>query len=172
MIAPYRQVFPQIQPSCFVADSAQVIGDVELGEDSSVWFNCVVRADVNSVRIGARTNLQDLTVVHVTRLKFGTFVGDDVTIGHRVILHGCTVGNRVLVGMGAILMDGVVVGDDCIIGAGALLTPGTVIPPGQLAVGSPAKAKRPLSDVERAFLVESARNYVGLARDYRDVRAS
>lgn len=166
----FKDQFPRVHPSCFIEDSAQVIGDVELGEDSSVWFNSVLRGDVNSIRIGRRTNIQDLTLVHVTTQRHSTQVGDDVTVGHHVVLHGCTVGNRVLVGMGAVLMDGVVVGDDCIVGAGALLTPGTQVPPGSLVVGSPAKVKRALTEEERAFLLESARNYVRTAAEHRSSR--
>jgi carbonic anhydrase/acetyltransferase-like protein (isoleucine patch superfamily) len=165
-VRPFRGVHPRIDPSCFVETSAQVIGDVELGADSSIWFNTVVRGDVNAIRIGRRTNIQDLCMVHVLKDKFETHVGDDVTVGHHVVLHGCRVGHRVLVGIGAILMDGVEVGDDCIVAAGALLTPGTKIPPGQLALGSPAQVKRPLNEGERAWLRQSAQNYVGYARDY------
>lgn len=166
----FKDQFPRVHPSCFIEESAQVIGDVELGEDSSVWFNSVLRGDVNSIRIGRRTNIQDLTLLHVTTQRHATQVGDDVTVGHHVVLHGCTVGHRVLVGMGAVLMDGVVVGDDCIVGAGALLTPGTQVPPGSLVVGSPAKVKRPLTEQERAFLLESARNYVRTAAEHRASR--
>jgi carbonic anhydrase/acetyltransferase-like protein (isoleucine patch superfamily) len=146
--------------------SAQVIGDVVMGEGSSVWMNTVIRGDVQPVRIGARTNIQDLSLVHVQSRGFATNIGDDVTVGHHVVLHGCTVGNRVLVGMGAVILDGVQVGDDCMIAAGTLLTPGTVIPPGQLVLGSPGRVKRPLTDAERAFLVESAQAYAGYAREY------
>jgi carbonic anhydrase/acetyltransferase-like protein (isoleucine patch superfamily) len=169
-LRPFRGVTPRVHPSCFVEDSAQVVGDVELGEDSSVWFNAVLRGDVNPIRIGKRTNIQDLTLVHVTTEKHATHVGDDVTVGHRVILHGCVVGHRVLVGMGAILMDGVEVGDECIIGAGALLTPGTTVPPGSLVVGSPGKVKRPITEEERAFLRLSAQHYVQLAAEHRASR--
>lgn len=172
-VRSFRGKSPRIAASCFVEESAQLVGDVELGEESSVWFNTVVRGDVNPIRIGARTNLQDLSMVHVLSHRFGTTLGDDVTVGHHVVLHGCTVGSRVLIGMGAILMDGVEVGDDCIVAAGALLTPGTKIPSGSLAVGSPAKVKRPLTAEEREFLVQSAKNYVGYAREYREqARAS
>lgn len=170
MIRPFRGHSPQIPKSCFIEDSAQVVGDVVFGEQSSVWFNSVVRGDVNPIRIGARTNIQDLTMVHVLSKKHATTIGDDVTVGHHVVLHGCTVGSRVLVGMGAILMDGVVVGDDCIIAAGALLTAGTVIPSGHLAVGSPAKAGRPLRDEEKAFLKQSALNYVAYSEEHRASR--
>ncbi len=169
-IRSFRGHAPQLHPSCFVEDSAQVIGDVVLGEGASVWFNCVVRGDVNPIRIGARTNIQDLTMIHVQSHKFGTTIGEDVTVGHHVVLHGCTVGSRVLVGMGAILMDGVVVGDDCIIAAGALLTPGTQIPAGSLVLGSPAKVKRPLTAEERAHLVASAQNYVQYAQEHKASR--
>lgn len=161
---------PRIHPSCFVESSAQVIGDVELGEGSSVWFNTVIRGDVHRIRIGRRTNVQDLCLIHVSKDRFATTLGDDVTVGHHVTLHGCTVGSRVLVGMGAVLMDGVEVGDDCIIAGGALLVPGTKIPSGMLAVGSPAKAKRALTEAERRWLLESAANYVEYARRYQEDR--
>ncbi|WP_164018204.1 gamma carbonic anhydrase family protein [Pyxidicoccus trucidator] len=169
-LRPFRGVSPRVHPSCFVEDSAQVVGDVELGEDSSVWFNAVLRGDVNPIRIGKRTNIQDLSLVHVTSQEHGTHVGDDCTVGHHVILHGCIVGNRVLVGMGATLMDGVEVGDECIIGAGTLLTPGTKVPPGSLVVGSPGKVKRPITEEEREFLRLSAQHYVQLAAEHRASR--
>ncbi len=169
-LRPFRGVSPRVHPSCFVEDSAQVVGDVELGEGSSVWFNAVLRGDVNPIRIGRRTNIQDLSLVHVTTQKHATHVGDDCTVGHHVILHGCLVGNRVLVGMGATLMDGVEVGDECIIGAGALLTPGTKVPPSSLVVGSPGKVKRPITEEERAFLHKSAEGYVHLAAEHRASR--
>ena len=166
----FRDQTQRVHPSCFVEDSAQVIGDVELGEDSSVWFNSVLRGDVNPIRIGRRTNIQDLSMIHVTSHRYSTAIGDDVTVGHHVVLHGCTVGNRVLVGMGAIVMDGVEIGDDCIIGAGTLLTPGTKIPPGSLVVGSPGRVKRALTDEERGFLLESAKHYVHTAAEHRASR--
>ncbi|MEN9799655.1 MAG: hypothetical protein RL653_3352 [Pseudomonadota bacterium] len=166
MIRPFRGHTPTVPAGCFVDASAQVIGDVVLGEGSSVWMNAVLRGDVQPVRIGARTNIQDLSLVHVQSRGFATNVGDDVTVGHHVVLHGCTVGNRVLVGMGAVILDGVQVGDDCMIAAGTLLTPGTVIPPGQLVLGSPGRVKRPLTETERAFLLESAQAYAGYAREY------
>ena len=157
---------PRVHASCFVEDSAQLVGDVELGEASSVWFNCVLRGDVHAIRIGRRTNIQDLSLVHVTGERFGTTIGDDVTVGHHVTLHGCTLGNRILIGMGAILLDGSSVADDAMVGAGALVTPGTHIPSGMLALGSPARVVRPLNDAERAFLLTSARNYVRNAADH------
>jgi carbonic anhydrase/acetyltransferase-like protein (isoleucine patch superfamily) len=165
-VRAFKGITPRIHPTCFIEQSAQVIGDVELGEGSSIWFNTVVRGDVNRIRIGRRTNIQDLSLIHVLKDRHATTIGDDVTVGHHVVLHGCTVGHRVLVGMSAVLMDGVEVGDDCIIAAGALLTPGTRIPPGMLALGSPAKPKRPLTPDEREWLTRSAANYVEYARTY------
>ena len=147
-----------------------MIGDVSLGEGCSVWFNTVLRGDVNPIRLGARTNIQDLSMVHVLSHRFGTSMGVDVTVGHHVVLHGCTVGNRVLIGMGAILMDGVEVGDDCVVAAGALLTPGTRVPPGSLVLGSPAKVRRAITPAERAWITESAQNYVGYAAEHRSSR--
>jgi carbonic anhydrase/acetyltransferase-like protein (isoleucine patch superfamily) len=149
-----------------VEDSAQLIGDVQVGEQSSVWFNSVLRGDVHRIRVGRRSNIQDLCVVHVLTELSPTEIGDDVTVGHRVVLHGCRLGNRVLVGMGAVVMDNVEVGDDCLIAAGALVSPGTRIPAGSLALGSPARIKRPLTEGERAGLLHSATNYVELARAY------
>lgn len=151
----------------FVAPSADVIGDVVIGENSSIWFGAVVRGDVHSIRIGARTNIQDLSMLHVTRQKASLTIGDECTIGHRVTLHGCKVGNRVLVGMGAILMDDAEIGDDCIIGAGALVTPGMKIPPRSVVKGAPARVARPATDEEVAFLKKSAANYVGDAEEYK-----
>ncbi|HLT31807.1 MAG TPA: gamma carbonic anhydrase family protein [Myxococcaceae bacterium] len=162
----FKGIRPTLGPGAWVAGSAEVIGDVVLGEGASVWYQSVLRGDVQPIRIGARTNIQDLSVVHVTSFTHPTTVGEDVTVGHRAILHGCTLGDRVLVGMGAIVMDGVVVGDDCIIGAGALLTPGTQVPPGSMVLGSPGRVKRPLTDEERQFLGLSAAHYVELARKH------
>ncbi len=165
-IRAFKGLAPKIHATCYVEHSAQIIGDVEIGEQSSVWFNTVIRGDVNRIRIGRRTNIQDLSLIHVLKDRHATTIGDEVTVGHHVVLHGCTVGNRVLVGMGAVLMDGVVVEDDCVIAAGALLTPGTRVPTGMLAVGSPAKPKRPLTPEEREWLSRSAANYVEYALAY------
>jgi len=168
MLTSYRGVLPQIDPSAYINASAQVIGDVIIGAHSSVWFNVVIRGDVHHVRIGARTNIQDNSTVHVTRGRWGTVVGDDVTVAHAVILHGCRIGDRCLVGMGAIIMDGADIGDECIIAAGSLVTPGSRIPRGYLAMGSPAKVARPLRPDEIAQLKWSAEQYVGYAHTYRD----
>ena len=166
MIKPYHGVTPTIADTAFIEDTAVIVGDVVIGSESSVWFHSVVRGDVNFIRIGQRTNVQDLSLLHVTHDTYPLIIGDDVTIGHHAVLHGCTIQNRVLVGMGAVLMDGVVVGDDCLIGAGALVTEHTKIPPGSLVIGAPARVKRPLREAELAWLKTSARNYVQYARDY------
>ncbi len=165
-ILPHHGKTPQIPSSVFIAPSADIIGEVTIGEESSVWFQVVIRGDVHTIDIGARTNIQDQSCLHVTRKRSPLKVGDDCTIGHRVLLHGCTIGNRVLVGMGAIIMDDAVVEDDCIIGAGSLVTQKTRIPSGHLAVGSPAKVIRPLKKEELEFLRQSAQNYVSDGREY------
>lgn len=167
MIRSYRGTVPTIHPSVYIDPGAQVIGDVVIGSQSSIWCNTVVRGDVNQIRIGARTNVQDLCVLHVTRRTAALHIGDEVTIGHGVILHGCTIKDRCLIGMGSIVMDGAVVGEESIVGAGALVTEGTVIPPRMLAVGAPAVVRRPLRPEEIAFLAQSAENYVRDAEDYR-----
>ncbi len=166
MILSYKGNLPKIDPSVWIAESAQVIGDVEIGPESSIWFSAVVRGDVHRIRIGARTNVQDLSVLHVTRKICPLTIGDDVTVGHRVILHGCTLGNRILVGMGSIVMDGAVIGDDVIIGAGSLVTEHMVIEPGTLILGSPARVRRKLTEDEKEWLLRSASNYVSDRLDY------
>jgi len=166
MILPFNGIVPEVPESIFVAPSAYVIGDVKIGADSSIWFGSVVRGDVHYIRIGECTNIQDLSVLHVTRKTYPLVIGSDVTIGHRVTLHGCTVGDRVLIGMGAVVLDGAIVEDGAFVGAGALVTEGMTVPSGTLAVGVPAKVKRSLSERERAFLSESAKNYVALAQIY------
>jgi carbonic anhydrase/acetyltransferase-like protein (isoleucine patch superfamily) len=167
MLISHDRVTPWIDPMAYVHSSAQIIGDVHVGAHSSVWFNAVVRGDGHFIRIGARTNVQDNSTVHVATGRYPTIVGDDVTIGHNVVLHGCTIGNRSLIGIGAIVLDGAVIGDDCMIGAGALVTPGSRIEAGCLALGSPSKVTRPLSEDELAHLLQSAANYVANAQRYR-----
>jgi carbonic anhydrase/acetyltransferase-like protein (isoleucine patch superfamily) len=167
MIIPHHGKWPTIHETAFVAPTADIIGDVEIGEGSSIWFQVVVRGDVNTIRIGSRTNIQDLSMLHVTRNTCPLKIGDDVTVGHQAMLHGCTIGNRVLVGMRSTVMDKAVIADDCIIGAGALVTEGKEFPAGHLILGTPAKAVRPLSPEELSFLKRSARNYVADAEDYR-----
>ncbi len=162
----YQNYVPQIAKDVFIAAGAHVIGNVVIGAESSLWFNTVVRGDVNWIKIGERTNIQDLSMIHVDSAGWPTNIGDDVTVGHRVILHGCEIGNRVLVGMGAIVMNNVKIGEDSIIGAGALLTEGTIIPPKTLALGSPCKVKRELSDNEIQMIKLSALHYAELAQTY------
>ncbi len=166
-ILPYDGNAPRLAASAFLAAGSVVVGDVEIGDASSLWFGTIVRGDVNHVRIGARTNVQDLSVVHVTSRTHPTVIGDDVTVGHRAVLHGCTIRDRCLVGIGAIVLDGAVVGPDAMVGAGALVPPGMVVPPGTLVLGAPAKVKRPLTPDELAFLRTSAANYAGYAARYR-----
>jgi len=167
LLLPYRCHMPRIAPSAFLAPGVVVIGDVEIGEDSSVWFGSVVRGDVHHVRIGARTNLQDGTIVHVTRNGLPTLVGSDVTVGHRCTLHACTLEDRAFVGMGATLLDGSHVESDAMLAAGALLTPGTRVPGGQLWAGSPARFMRALRDAELAAFADRSAHYVELAQEYR-----
>lgn len=166
LIRAVRGHAPKIDPSAFIADTATVIGDVAIGARSSVWFGAVLRGDVFHIRIGEDTSIQDNSVLHVTHDRHATHVGSKVTVGHSVTLHGCTVGDLCIVGMGAIVLDQAVIGDRCIVGAGALVTPGTKIPAGHLAVGSPARPKRPLTDEELVWLEASALHYVELVRDY------
>jgi len=157
---------PRIGRGVFLAETCAVIGDVEIGDESSIWYSTVVRGDVMPIRVGARTSLQDGTVVHVTAGKFGTVIGDDCTIGHGAIIHACTIEDHCLIGMGATLLDGAVIGRGSLVGAGALVTPGTVIPPGSLVIGSPARVKRPVNDKERAQIDYGATHYVELSRRY------
>ncbi len=166
MIRTFQGIRPTIPPSCFIEETAVVIGDVVMGEDSSAWFHAVIRGDVHYIRIGARTNIQDLCVLHVTHDTAPLVIGDDVTIGHHVVLHGCTIKDRVLVGMGAIIMDGAMIGEDSVVGAGALVTEGTVVPPKSVILGAPARVRRPVTDKELAWIRESAENYVRYARQY------
>jgi len=167
MLQAFRNKEPKLGDNVFIAETALVIGDVEIGEDSSVWFGSVVRGDVNYIRIGARTNIQDMTMIHVSSKTHPTILEDEITVGHRVTLHGCHVESRCLIGIGAILLDGVHVGNNSLVGAGSLLTPGTIIPPRSLVIGSPARVKRELTDDEVAYLDRSWRNYVELKEHYR-----
>ena len=166
MIKPYLGIHPTIASNAFLEDTAIVVGDVVIDSESSVWFNSVIRGDVHYIRIGHRTNVQDLSLLHVTHDAHPLLIGDDVTIGHHVVLHGCTIGNRVLIGMGSIVMDGAVIEDDCIIGAGSLVTESSVITSFSLALGSPARIKRPIKEQELNWIKESANNYIQYAKQY------
>lgn len=167
MLRPFKGVLPTIHPTAFVDESAQVIGDVHLGSESSIWMNVVLRGDVHSIRIGNRTNVQDLTLVHVMRETNPTAIGNDVTIGHSAVVHGCTIEDRCLIGMGAILLNGVRVGTGSIVAAGALVPEGMVIPPGSMVMGVPAKVKRPLTPDEDASIQWYADNYVRYRLDFQ-----
>jgi len=156
---------PRISASAFVADSADLIGDVTVGEESSIWFQCVLRGDINGITLGNRTNLQDGSVIHVAD-RFGTRVGDWVTVGHRAILHACTIEDEVLVGMGAVVMDGAVIGRGSIVAAGSVVTAGTEVPPGSLVMGLPGRVKRSLSEEEREEIRVLAQRYVATTREY------
>ena len=171
MIRPFRGTRPQIHPTAFIEESAQVIGDVRIGEQSSVWFNAVVRGDVFYIRIGDRTNIQDGTVVHVTNGTHATVLEDEVTVGHNVTLHGCHIERGCLIGMGSIVMDDVRVGAQSLVAAGALLSPGTHIPPRSLVMGAPARIKRPLTDEEIAGLDLFWKNYVEYTRIYKEEKS-
>jgi carbonic anhydrase/acetyltransferase-like protein (isoleucine patch superfamily) len=159
-------VRPTIGRDVFVADSAVVVGDVHLGDQASVWFGAVIRGDCFPIRVGARTNVQDNAVLHVTAGKARTTVGDDVTIGHAAVVHGCTIGHRCLIGMGSLVLDGAVIGDDSIVAAGALVTPGTVVPPRCVVMGRPARVTRSVSDEDLQRIREGADNYLRYAHDF------
>ena len=167
MIAAFSGHTPRIDASAFVVDSAIVIGDVAIGPESSIWFHAVVRGDIESIRIGARTNVQDNATIHVVGGKFGTRLGDGVTVGHNAVVHGCTIEDGVLVGMGAIVLDGAVVGAESLLGAGTLVAPGSRIPSRSLVLGSPGRVVRPINDEELERLRSAAANYVGYAQRYR-----
>ena len=166
---------PQIDPSAFVAEGARLIGDIEIGADASIWYNCVIRADVNRIRIGARTNIQDGSVVHCDSPKpgnpegFPTLIGEDVLIGHLAMVHGCTLHDRAFVGLGSIVMDGCVIESDAMLAAGAMLTPGKRIPSGQLWAGRPAKYVRDLSPEEQAGMRAGVEHYVENAKAHAAV---
>lgn len=166
MIYAYNDIEPVIDPTCFTAPGAQIIGDVHIGRDSSVWFNSVVRGDVHHIRIGECTNVQDGCVLHVRKDKFPLIVGDHVTFGHGVLAQGSRIGSHVLMGMGAVILDDCLIGEYSIIAAGALLLEGTVVPPGTLMVGVPAKPRRAVSSAERDAIDRHATNYVAYKNSF------
>lgn len=171
MIRSFQEIYPQIDPTAFIAETAVVIGDVVVGPESSIWYHVVVRGDVNFIRIGARTNIQDLSMLHVTHRKQDDpgaplVIGDDVTVAHSVTLHGCTIANGAFIGMQAIVMDKAIVGEGAMVGARALVTEGTIIPPHTLWVGAPARYKRDLTEEEITRNKRFAVNYIRYSRDY------
>lgn len=167
MIRPFRGVHPQIHPTAYVEPSAQVIGDVHLGEEASIWCNCTVRGDIHYIRIGDRSNVQDNSVIHVRHGTHPTILEEEVTVGHSVTLHGCYVERGCLIGIGSIVLDDVRVGERSLVAAGSLVSPGTIIPPRSLVMGLPARVKRPLTDEEVANLEVFWKNYVDYTREYR-----
>jgi gamma-carbonic anhydrase len=162
----YNGKSPDIHRSVYVSSNAVVVGDVVIGENSSVWFNAVVRGDENYIRIGTGSNIQDNCVVHVTHQTYPLFVGDDVTIGHSAIVHGCRIKSRCLIGMGAIVLDGAVVGEQSIVAAGSVVKEGMIVPPGTLVAGVPAVVKRELTQEDIDFILDSAKNYIGFRAYY------
>jgi carbonic anhydrase/acetyltransferase-like protein (isoleucine patch superfamily) len=166
-IRPYRGKAPRLGRDAWVADNAMVIGDVTIGARASVWFGCVLRCEGQPIVLGDETNVQDNSVIHVTNARIGTKVGARVTVGHRVMLHGCTIGDDCLIGIGSIVLDDVEIGSETMLAAGSLVSPGTKIPSRVLAMGIPARVKRPLTDAEIARIHENTAEYVKLAASYR-----
>lgn len=156
-----------IDKTVFIADGARVLGDVEIGKNSSVWYNAVIRADLSDIKIGEGSNIQDNAVIHTSK-NYGVTIGNNVTVGHGAIVHGCTIGNNVMIGMGAIVLNGAVIEENCIIGAGALVTQGKVIPAGSLVFGNPAKIVRSLTDQEIRSITDNAASYVEEAEHYKN----
>ena len=170
MIKDYLGKLPSVHGAAWVADEAVVIGDVTIAEDASIWFQTVVRGDVSYIRIGRRTNVQDHCTIHVTRDAGPTILHDDITVGHRAVLHGCEVMSGALIGIGAIVLDNAVVEEGALVGAMSLVTPGMRVPAGQLVMGQPARVVRPVEEAERLWMAETVTNYVGYARDYARAR--
>jgi carbonic anhydrase/acetyltransferase-like protein (isoleucine patch superfamily) len=171
VLRPFREVLPKVHPTAYIDQSAQVIGDVQIGEESSVWMNVVIRGDVNTIRIGDRTNIQDGTVIHVMRGTHPTRIGHEVTVGHAAILHGCTIRDRVLIGMGAMLLNGADIGEDSIVAAGTLVPEEKKFPARSLLMGRPAALKRELTEKEVASILDYAGRYVGYRKDYMSASA-
>lgn len=168
MILEYQGVLPKVHDSAFIEETALVIGDVEIGAESSVWFHTVVRGDVNYIRIGERTNIQDQCMVHVTHKTHPTRIGSETTIGHRVVVHGCVVGDHSLLGMGAIILDGAEIGDYCLVAAGSVVPPGMKVPDRTLVVGAPAKPVREVRESDLKLIDNGLHQYLRLSKEYRN----
>ncbi|MCL4478281.1 MAG: gamma carbonic anhydrase family protein [Deltaproteobacteria bacterium] len=161
---------PQIAQNVYMSHNTVIIGDVVIGEDSSIWFGSVVRGDENYIRIGRGSNIQDLCMLHVTHERYPLFIGDDVTIGHRALVHGCRIKSRCLIGMGAVLLDGTIVGEESIVAAGSVVKEGMIVPPQTLVAGVPAQIKRDLNQEDIEYIVNSAKRYVEYARHYMGLK--
>jgi len=170
MIRSYKGIVPTVPDSCYVDPSAQIIGDVELGEHASVWMNAVLRGDVHSIRVGAYSNVQDCSVLHGMKEQYGVFVGEYVTVGHSVTLHGCAIGDRCLIGMGSIILNGAWIGAGCIIAAGTLIPEKTVVEAGSLWMGSPGRFRRKLDEKDQEVILRYAKNYLGYKDAYLQER--
>ncbi|HEY4054549.1 MAG TPA: gamma carbonic anhydrase family protein [Terriglobales bacterium] len=166
MIRSYKGVSPTVPNSCYVDESAQIIGDVALGEHASIWMNAVLRGDVHSIRVGTRSNIQDCSVLHGMKEQYGVFIGEHVTVGHSVTLHGCTIGDRCLIGMGSIILNGAIIGDGSIIAAGTLIPEKAVVEPGSLWMGSPGQFRRKLVERDTESIMRYANNYLGYKDSY------
>ena len=166
MIRSYKGITPQVQSTCYVDESAQLIGDVVLGEHASIWMNAVLRGDVHEIRVGHYTNIQDCSVLHGMKEQYGVYVGDYVTVGHNVVLHGCKVEDRCLIGMGAIILNGAVIGRGSLIAAGTLIPEKTIVEPNSLWVGSPGKFRRQLDEKDHAMILRHTENYLGYKNSY------
>jgi len=170
-ILPYKNIYPKLEEDVFIAPNAWIIGDVVIGKRSSIWFNTVVRGDEHYIRIGSETNVQDSAVLHGTPLEFPLEIGDRVTIGHGAIVHGCSIDDECMIGMGAIVMDGAKIGKGSLIAAGSLVTQGLFVPPGSLVMGSPGKIIKTLNEAEQKRMLRSVTNYLTLISDYLDASA-
>ena len=166
MIYKFEEKLPEIEEGVFLADGSRVIGNVAIGKDSSVWHNSVIRGDINRIEIGSRSNIQELTTIHVNTRNEGTFIGDNTTVGHNVIIHGCIIGNNCLIGMGSIILDCTEISDNSLVAAGSIVTPDKKFPPRSFIIGSPARAIRSLTDEEVFAITDSARKYVDLKNKY------
>lgn len=165
-LLPYRGIMPTVHPSTFIAQSAAVIGDTHVGEESGIFYGCVVRGDVNEIRIGKRTNIQDLTMIHCAELGQGCYLGDDITVGHSAVLHACKVEDRALIGIQACVMDDAIVEQGAMVAAGSLITPGKIVKANEVWAGSPAKKLRDINDKDLQFLEVNRKRYMRLAAEY------
>ena len=168
LLKPYRNIIPKIHETAFIAENAAIIGDVEIGAGTGIWYGCTLRGDVNDIKIGARTNIQDGTVIHTSLGVQGTYIGDDVTVGHMALLHACTIGSRAFIGMQSLIMDEVVVEDEAMVAAGSMVTPRKRIPKHQLWGGRPARYMRDMTPEEIEYLQISADRYAALAQEYKN----